>query len=193
MSLVGYPTRRQFQQQNIRAINVQRRELERVRVPVDPRQPNGRQRPLTQREIDLIIVRRTHELYSFREHSASAEPLYFAASPAQADRIMRQRFRVINLDQERWPDAEVVDRAILLQDLRGRQFYVFRVRYGWGQAAQETATRSEAPRDGWNEKIKRLEDLAANPRRVQRNLERYEREILQGAAGNNNRRRRRRP
>ena len=190
MSLVGYPIRPQFSERNVRAINTERRKLEQATSPVDPRQPNGRQRRLYQQEIDLIIVIRTHGKYSLKEHSASAEPMFWSANKLQAQNIMKRRFRVINLNQDMWPDAEIISHPHKQQDLKGRRFCQCRIQYGYGEVAGSAAIRSQAPRDGWTEKINRLTDLAKNPRRVQKSLERYERDILAGRSGYNNNRRR---
>lgn len=190
MSLRGYRVRRQYERQNTRAISSLRRELEAIRVPVDPKIRNGRQRALTQQEIDFIVVNRTSGKYSHREHSDSAEPLYAAGDTGHAQKLMAQRWRQgINLNRETWPDAEILNKPYLMRDLEGNEYYVFRVTYAKGKAAAEAAKRFEAPLNGLKEKIRRFEDFAVNERRVTRSLQRYEREIL-GGFGQNRRRRR---
>lgn len=181
MSLAGYPTRRQYQQQNVRAIRKVRAQLMLIRVPRNPQIPTGEQRPLTDKEILFLQIKRTSNQYSILEHTAATEQLYQTASPAQALRVFRENLRKdINLEQEFWPDAEAIDTPILLQDLRGRRYYVFRLCFAYGNIAAGAAVRSEASRDGWTEKIKRLQDLAQSGRRVVRSIQRYEREIIAG-------------
>jgi hypothetical protein len=193
MSLRGYRVKRQYERQNIRAISKLRRELEIIRVPADPKIRNGRQRPLNQEEIDFIVVNRTSGKYSHREHSDAAEPLYAAGDTGQAQSMMTERWRKgVNLNQERWPDAEILNRPYLMRDLEGNEFYVFRVTYAKGKAAAEAAKRFEAPLNGLKEKIRRFEDFAVNERRVTTSLQRYEREILGGFGQNQNQNRRKR-
>jgi hypothetical protein len=192
MSLRGYRVKRQYERQNIRAISKLRRELEIIRVPADPKIRNGRQRPLTEEEIDFIVVNRTSGKYSHREHSDAAEPLYAAGDTGQAQKLMAQRWRQgINLNRETWPDAEIQSKPYLTQDIEGNKYYQFRITFAKGKAAAEAAKRFEAPLNGLKEKIRRFEDLAVNERRVTRSLQRYEREILGGFGQSQNRRKRR--
>ena len=130
----------QHELQNVRAISKIRRALEAIRVPVDPNQPNGKQRRLTEHEIDFLIIKVTCLQNIHIENTPMLGSHYirsrrYWSSPGS---LIQERFRKgINLNQRRWPDAEVRSKPQKTQDLHGNKYYVFLLAFAKGKAGAE--------------------------------------------------------